>query len=161
MKKKKLKKLAVIIDEINRKNEKISYERREVSSDEFHVECSDELRLRVYNLVCGLFEHRDKISFTLTDDIIECSGNLDIFNNVVSYDENYIHISINKKGFRVNKSRMNLHFKDVLLFPKLYKVLAEKNRQTSIESLNSLIDDVLVLTKISRECNLDELLSEN
>jgi len=164
MKKKDMKKLAKCILAETRKFEN-GPKMMKAPDQEIRPNSNPELTERVFKTVMGLFQTRDKISFMMTENVIEISGDMEKFktrsNSSNKYYEDYISITVSREGFRFSRTGSpSLNFRDPDLFDRLYPHLSEQYVESTIGCLNSMIDDILVTTKISRGSNLDKLLEE-
>ena len=170
MKKKKLKKLAKFIHKLQleekelkskwvTKDDGIYAKSPEPEPDRTHqCECDPEVVNKMFTLITGLIRFKDKINFNINDDSIVIYGNLEQFKTTKNNIEDYIEITVNKEGFRVSRRYSNLRFKEPNLFDKLLPILMDLNQSVSGMLLEEMVDDVMVITKLSRDSNLEELL---
>jgi len=71
-----------------------------------------------------------------------------------------LEVIIDMRGFRINRGwSSRVSYKDDKIFQRLLPDVIEKQKIINKENINEMIDDIMVLTKLSRENNLDELLS--
>ena len=140
------------------------------------AECNPEIQKKFLTLVTNLVSVKHVLGININKDSISISGNLDNFKSKPSYgsgytnsskslksssSEDYVEIRIDRKGFKISRDyRINLSFKDETLFDNILPIIVEKNKTISNELLDNTIDDIMVITKLSRSNNLDELLSE-
>jgi len=165
MKKKKLKKIAKFILEESKnqksKNQKVEYTEDCVKAEleKIHqCECDREVTEKLFTLITGLVKFKNKINFNITNDYISIHGNLDNFKKTRTNMEDYIEIHINKDGFRVSRGYTNLNFKDSDIFNRILPIVIEANQEVSSHLLEEVVDDIMVITKLSRDNNLEELL---
>lgn len=166
MKKNKLKKLAKFIHELQLEETKSKWVTKDdgiyaksPEPDKTHqCECDPEVVDKMFTLITGLIRFKDKINFNINEDSIVIYGNLEQFKSTKSSIEDYIEITVNKEGFRVSRRYSNLRFKEPNLFDKLLPTLMELNQSVSGILLEEIVDDVMVITKLSRDSNLEELL---
>jgi CRISPR/Cas system endoribonuclease Cas6 (RAMP superfamily) len=76
-----------------------------------------------------------------------------------SIKEEHIEISISSEGFRLRRNYDNyISFRDENFLEILKPHLVERYKKISKENIKEIIDDVMIITNLSRENNLDELL---
>ena len=166
MKKKKTKKLAKFIF-----NEVKGYENENtkcVKSEDLQV-CDYDAHVseKFFEFVCNLVKLQGKIDISINSESISLCGDLSQFrtvtnssSNTKSYKEDYIDIRVTKKGFRIIKSyETNVNYEDIHIFDKLKPFLINEYRRSSKDKVFTIIDDIMVLTKLSRDSNLDKILN--
>lgn len=166
MKKNKLKKLARLLylesDKYRREREE-KYSIKEPSSQPLMNDYDEEVSNKVFNFVLNLIKIQSKLGLDFNQDYINIHCNLNQFkksNSNYPTKEESFEIVINQQGFRVRRDYDNyISFRDENFLETLKPHLYEKYKQTSKESIKELMDEVMIITNLSRENNLDELLN--
>lgn len=170
MKKKKIKKLARLLHkevetQRREREEKYSIKETSISSQSHVCEYDEEVSNKVFNFILNLIKIQSKLSLDFNQDYINIHCNLNQFrksNSNPNYPtkEESIEISVNHGGFRIRRDYDNfISFQDENFLVNLKPHLIEKYEQISKETIKEIMDDVLIITNLSRECNLDELLN--
>lgn len=164
MKKKKLKKIVrdVFYDFERTKSEEIKIkELNQLNICEYDKEISD----KTLKFILNLAKIQDKINIEYNSDYINIYCSLGQFykknnNYNVPTKEESIEISINKEGFKIRKDYgNNISYKDTNLLEIIKPILYQRYCEISRRNLIEIIDEVLVVTNLSRENNLDNLLN--
>lgn len=168
MKEKKLKKLAKLIHKEIRSND---YAKVSKEPESYIHESDEETSDKFFNFVCNLLKLQGKLIINVTSEQININGDLDQFKPKSSHHQNNnssllkaepsdLEVIINMRGFRINRGwSSRVSYKDDKIFQRLLPDVIEKQKIINKENINEMIDDIMVLTKLSRENNLDELLS--
>lgn len=167
MKTKKLKKLAKFIFEEVEKSRIEREDRYTIKEQSLHnhiCEYDKAVSDRISNFILNLIKLNSKISIDYQPNNINIHCNLSQFrkyNSNTPIREESIEINIDKMGFRVRKDYENpISYQDPNFLDSIRPLLLEKFQKVSKESIFEIMDDVLVLTKLSRENNLDEILND-
>lgn len=163
MKNKKAKKLAkFIFNEVKRyENENTKC----VQSEDLQVcDYDADVSEKFFEFVCNLVKLQGKIDISINSESISLCGDLSQFknsnSNSKSYKDDYIDIRVTKKGFKIIKSyETNIHYEDTSIFDRLKPILIDEYRNSSKDKMSTIIDDIMVLTKLSRDSNLDKILN--
>ena len=166
MKKKKLKKIAhllhIEVENYRRKREEM-YAIKEISIHNHICEFDEEVSNKIFNFILNLIKLQSKISIDYQENYINLHCNLNQFrksNSNYPTKEESIDINVDKSGFKIRKDYDNyISYQDPLFLDKLKPHLMERYRNISKDTINEIMDDVMVLTNLSRENNLDELLN--
>lgn len=157
MKKRKLKKLAKLISNqqqtnnlYSKKPNSIDMEKKdEMQRCSFDKEVSD----RFFNFICNIIKLKSYIDINIFDSCISISG--DLSQSTINKNQDfYVNIMIDKDGFRLGR----ISYCDNTLFDRIRPAMIEKDNIVSKELINTIMDDIMVKTNLSRENNLDELL---
>ena len=163
MKNKKIKKLAKLLHEEMRSQEVYAI------TESYLHDADQETSDKFFNFVCNLLKLQGKLNIHITSDNIIISGDLDQFektksanwqNGAVVKTTGELEVVVDKFGFRINRGwSSRASYKDDKIFERLLPAAIEIQKVVNKEVINDLIDDIMVLTKLSRENNLKELLS--
>ena len=167
MKTKKLKKLAKFtFEEVekSRIEREARYSLKEESLHNHICEYDKAVSNKISNFILNLIKLNSKISIDYQPNYINIHCNLSQFrkyNSNVPTKEESIDIKIDQNGFKVRKDYENpISYQDPNFLESIRPLLLEKIQKISKESIFEVMDDVLVLTKLSRENNLDEILND-
>lgn len=169
MKKSKIKKIALsIFNEVKRlENESMKKNYVEVAEEPFDLSCceyDEEVSKKVLEFATNLIKLKGRLNIRINLDNICISGDLEQFKNHSSSGlsnkirEDYIELIITKTGFKLYRKNHQIAYKDTNLYESLLPFIVGKIQNISKELLSEIVDDVMVITKLSRESNLDKLL---
>jgi hypothetical protein len=177
MKKKKIKSLAKQIFNLGREYDRKRYEDTELkevgtvstslSSDHNYCEYDESASQKFSKFILSLIKIKDKISIDL-DGTSPCSFSVlcdlnklkNNKNNQNNYKENTFDARIDKVGFKIRRNYSNwISYKDPNIFDSLKEQFVEKNKIISKELLFETVDDLTIELNLSRENNLEEILS--
>ena len=170
MKKKKIKSLAKQIFNLGREYDRKRYEdteSKDVGSDHNYCEYDESVSQKFSKFILSLIKIKDKISidldgtgpcsFSVLCDLNKLKNNK---NNQNNYKENTFDARIDKVGFKIRRNYSNwISYKDPNIFDSLKEQFVEKNKIISKELLFETVDDLTIELNLSRENNLDEILS--
>jgi len=161
MKKKKLKKIAKLIyQEVNSRESKI----RTSETEQFQFEYDEHISEKVYNFILNLVRLESKINIEIKNEYISLYCNLSQFKSYNTKNptkDEYLEVFISKSGFKIIKNHQNqICFSDSSIFEKIKPSLIERYKKVSKENVCDIINDTLILTNLSRENNLDEILKD-
>jgi hypothetical protein len=169
MKIKKLKKLAKFIHEVGRVNrmKRLEIEDRCIPAtpifSQSHIcDYDEEISNKVSNFILNLIKLQSKLNLDFNENCINIHCDLTQFMKSTSnrsIKEEHIEISISSEGFRLRRNYDNyISFRDENFLEILKPHLVERYKKISKENIKEIIDDVMIITNLSRENNLDELL---
>ena len=170
MKNKDLDKLAeLIVDRLNGANGvKAKTKMREEFGSENILTCDhdESISNRVYDMCIRILKFSEKIRIEMNDSYIKLNVPLsDIYNktsnstrNPVKEEVLIVHFYKNC-GFSLSHNyQSNMNFRDENIFSKLYEGMKAKYQEIMVENINSIIDEVLVSSKLNRDASLDNIL---
>jgi hypothetical protein len=126
----------------------------------------EEVSKKFKNFVLNIIKLKDRIRIEVSKDCIYINGNLGIFRT-----SNYQHtksvpindaieIRINKEGFSFCRNyEQTFSFEDKFIYDEIKDQIIEKSKKLNKEILIDMIDDIMVMTNLSRSSNLDEILN--
>ena len=169
MKKKKFKKLLVntLAEFYQEKNNQKKYDAvSEESNHQFYTDTDEETKKKIRNLILRLLEMRDSINFNSNDRSIGLSSEISISgspnsNMKSNYKSEYFSIDVVKDlGFTLSFSEKRIVLRDEKLYDDIkpqIKIIFDKINNNNFIDLYGI---VMKETGLSRESNLDDLLSE-
>jgi len=121
---------------------------------------------RFLKMVIGLMEQNE------TSVSMMSSGTVNIHQNLQNGEE--LQIVVTQKGYTINKWKPNTitlgtfpskpvpnhRYSDETILEKIMPIVRKKMEDYQQNAFNDLIDDIYVLTKLSRDNNLEEILKD-
>ena len=168
MKEKKLRKIANYIVELTKQeNKKGDYHtnlvsKRYSSRKENSVEYCDleeKTSEKFIKFINNLVKLKSKINIEFLEKSISIVGDSRKIKSVRHFDDIF-EIIVDEFGFRFRKDNgIFYNFADRNMLDKLRPILFEKNKELSNQYLKESIDELILELNLSRENNLDEILS--
>jgi hypothetical protein len=172
MKSKKIKKLAKLIyQEMSTHKEVYEPISKSKDSDTYLHEADQETSDKFFNFMCNLLKLQGRLNINISSDYITISGDLDQFittnspggttlNHHTIKASNELEAHVSRDGFFLSRGwSSRAKYKDNKIFDRLLPIALERQKEINKEVISDLIDDIMVITKLSRENNLEELLS--
>jgi hypothetical protein len=163
MKKKKLKKIAKFIFDSVEKKQLRSSEIKETYESSLALSYDEETSNKISDFILNLITLDSKINLEVNENYINIYCNLSQFSNhskgnTLTKDES-LELNITDSSLRIRKDYGTyIVYKDSVTFNKLKPILLEKHQKNSNEELQKIINDVMIVTKLSRDSNLNILL---
>lgn len=177
MKKKKIRKISNKIFSLMNK-EKSKYEKKlqsnVIESNGIHYCEYDEQTLsKIKSFIINLLKLENHLRVDIHDNGISMNCDLYPFikkqNNTNQYsgskslvtNDDNISVEINKHGVCIRKSYSKyVSYKDQNLLEEMRPIFTDRLKDLSKDTLTNIIDDVMIITNLSRDTNLDEILGQ-
>lgn len=161
----KNKKLIRLIKETVREAyyETVPMKESKVTSNDYNfTESTDETKQKIRNLIIRLAQKRDDIEHNINDYTIslQASDRKLYSNNTNNLHKIYFHLEIIKEvGYNINCNGRRVLIKDITLYDEMFPKIKEAFDKVNLDNFNELYSSIMKDNGLSRESNLDELLS--
>lgn len=138
-------------------------EQSKVTSNDYNfTESTDETKQKIRNLIIRLAQKRDDIEHNINDYTIslQASDRKLYSNNTNNLHKIYFHLEIIKEvGYNINCNGRRVLIKDITLYDEMFPKIKEAFDKVNLDNFNELYSSIMKDNGLSRESNLDELLS--
>jgi hypothetical protein len=171
MKSKKIKKMAKLIHEEFRNQErelrpmKISEEISGGDWSEYDPEVSEKFKKMILNLATyknniNISVDNSRISVSVGD-ITTVKKSIKRSSNTLYSEDNYVEMSLHKGlGFSINYGyKLRSNYKDEKLFTELQPILVQKLKEINSDNFNEIWTELMRESGVLRDSNLDEIFN--
>jgi hypothetical protein len=157
MKKRKLKKL--IKESVKEAQYDLSPKRsvsdKDLSRNDYnYTDASEDTKSKVRNLIIRLAKKRDSIDFNITEYAIS------FYSKSHNTKSQYFNIDILKDvGFNITYNDNRVYLKDIKLYDEMLDKIKKEFDEINLSNFTELYNGLMKENGLSRESNLDELLS--
>jgi len=167
MREKELNKLAgIIVDKLNLIKSNYEVEPIKPMKMDGGAIYDEEVSNKFKKLIKNIIKYNNNININISELNINISTNdiKDIkkySNNLIHSEDNYLELSINKSGFSLNHGyRKSSRYNDDKIFDELKPIIENRLKEINSENFNSIFDEVMKVSGMLRDNNLEELLED-
>lgn len=121
-------------------------------NDYTYTEASDDTKKKIRNLIIRLSKNRDSFDFNINEYSISFYSKSNI--------NKYFNIDIIKEvGFNIHYSDKRVYIKDLTLYDEMVEKIKKEFDVINLDNFNELYSGIMKENGLSRESNLDDLLS--
>ncbi len=170
MKKKKISKLVkmVVTESNNLRYDQLSVKKSydndsnsPSSNDEIFTTSDDQTKKKIRNLIIRLLHHRDEIHFNSNERTLNLNSRMEEKIRSTSTKSSYFNLEVIKDvGFIINCNDKRTHIQDTLLYDEIKPQIKQIFDKVNLENFNGVYSSIMKDSGLSRESNLDDLLSD-